>query len=75
VFKHLKKIFESGELDEKAVVSSLEITTQHGAIAEKTQVKTVKKDIQILRNRTFQILLKIYYISMRKQIKLIPINM
>lgn len=42
VFKHLKNIFESGELDEKVVVSILEITTQHGAIAEKTQVKPTK---------------------------------
>jgi hypothetical protein len=41
-FKHLKNIFESGELDEKVVVSILEITTQHGAIAEKTQVKPTK---------------------------------
>jgi hypothetical protein len=37
VFKHLKNIFESGELDEKVVVSILEITTQHVAIAKKTQ--------------------------------------
>jgi hypothetical protein len=42
VFKHLKNIFESGELDEKVVVSILEITTQHGAIAGKTQVKPTK---------------------------------
>jgi hypothetical protein len=42
VFKHLKNIFESGELDEKVVVSILEITTQHGAIAEKTEVKPTK---------------------------------
>jgi len=35
--KHLKNIFEQGELDEKVVISILEITTQHGAIAGKTQ--------------------------------------
>ena len=40
--KHLKNIFESGELDEKVVVSILEITTQHGAIADKTQTKPTK---------------------------------
>ncbi len=41
VSKHLKKNFESGELDEKVVVSILEIPTQHGAIKEKIQnVKT-----------------------------------
>jgi hypothetical protein len=45
VFKHLKNIFESGELNEKVVVSSLEITTHHGAIAEKTQVKPSQQDI------------------------------
>jgi hypothetical protein len=45
VFKHLKNIFESSELNEKVVVSILEITTQHGAIAEKTQVKPSQQDI------------------------------
>jgi hypothetical protein len=42
ISKHLKNIFESGELDEKVVVSILEITTKHGAIAEKTQNKPTK---------------------------------
>ena len=37
VSKHLKNIFESKELDETVVVSKMEITTQHGAIKEKTQ--------------------------------------
>lgn len=36
ISKHLKNIFESGELDEKVVVSILENTTQHGAIQGKT---------------------------------------
>ncbi len=35
--KHLKKIFEEGELDEKVVISKMEITTPHGAIPGKTQ--------------------------------------
>jgi hypothetical protein len=39
ISKHLKNIFESGELNEKVVVSILEITTQHVAIADKTQTK------------------------------------
>jgi hypothetical protein len=39
ISKHLKNIFESGELNEKGVVSILEITTPHGAIANKTQTK------------------------------------
>ena len=42
ITKHLKNIFESGELDEKVVSSILEHTTQHGAIAGKTQTKPVK---------------------------------
>ena len=39
ISKHLKNIFESGELNKKVVVSILEITTPHGAIADKTQTK------------------------------------
>ncbi|MDR2854259.1 MAG: cell filamentation protein Fic, partial [Prevotellaceae bacterium] len=31
ISKHIKNIFDEGELDEKVVVSILEITTQHGA--------------------------------------------
>ena len=42
ISKHLKNIFESGELDEKVVVSILENTTQHGAIEGKTQTKNVE---------------------------------
>lgn len=37
ISKHLKNIFEEGELDEKVVISKMEITTQHGAIEGKTQ--------------------------------------
>ncbi|MDR0970080.1 MAG: virulence RhuM family protein [Lentimicrobiaceae bacterium] len=37
ISKHIKNIFAEGELDEKVVVSILEITTQHGAIEGKTQ--------------------------------------
>jgi hypothetical protein len=37
VNKHLKNIFEQGELEEKVVVSILEITTPHGAIVGKMQ--------------------------------------
>ena len=39
ISKHLKNIFDSGELDEKVVVSKMEITTQHGALEGKTQHK------------------------------------
>jgi hypothetical protein len=42
ISKHLKNIFESGELNEKVVVSILEITTQHGAITDKTQTIPTK---------------------------------
>ncbi len=42
ISKHLKNIFEDGELNEKVVVSKMEITTQHGAIAGKTQVNVAQ---------------------------------
>lgn len=32
ISKHLKNIFDEGELDKDVVVSKMEITTQHGAI-------------------------------------------
>jgi hypothetical protein len=37
ISKHLKNIFDSGELEEKVVVSKMEIATPHGAIAGKMQ--------------------------------------
>lgn len=40
--KHLKNIFAERELDEKVVVSFLEITTTHGAIPDKTQTRDVQ---------------------------------
>lgn len=40
--KHLKKIFEEGELNGDMVISKMEITTQHGAIDAKTQTKNVQ---------------------------------
>ncbi len=42
VTKHLKNIFESGELNEEVVCSILEHTTQHGAIQGKMQETKVK---------------------------------
>ena len=42
ITKHLKNIFETGELQEELVSSILEHTTQHGAIAGKTQETKVK---------------------------------
>lgn len=35
--RHLSNIFNEGELDEKLVIAKNAITTQHGAIADKTQ--------------------------------------
>lgn len=40
--KHLKNIFESGELQEKEVISILETTTPHGAIVGKTQTQKTR---------------------------------
>lgn len=37
ISEHIKNIFSEGELDEKVVVRKFRITTQHGAIAGKTQ--------------------------------------
>jgi len=42
ITKHLGNIFKSSELEEQVVCSILERTTAHGAIAGKTQTKTVK---------------------------------
>lgn len=38
ISKHLKNIFEQGELREEVVVSKMEIPTPHGAIPGKTQL-------------------------------------
>ena len=42
ITKHLKNIFSSNELQENVVCSILEHTTEHGAIAGKTQTSKVK---------------------------------
>ena len=42
ISKHLRNIFEEGELVENMVVSKMEITTQHGAIKGKTQLIETK---------------------------------
>ena len=41
ISKHLKNIFAEGELIKDVVVSKMEITTQHGAIEDKTQTHSV----------------------------------
>jgi len=41
ITKHLKNIFESGELNEEEVSSILEHTTQHGAIKGKLQKQKI----------------------------------
>lgn len=42
ISKHLKNIFDSGELVEEVVISILETTTEHGAMAGLTQTQQVK---------------------------------
>jgi len=42
ITKHLKNIFDSNELQEQVVCSILEHTTEHGALAGKTQTQKVK---------------------------------
>ena len=41
ISKHLKNIFEQGELREEVVISKMENTTQHGAMQGKTQTSEV----------------------------------
>lgn len=42
ITKHLKNIFESGELEEEVVSSKMEHTTEHGALVGKTQTKDAR---------------------------------
>ncbi|WP_391571689.1 RhuM family protein [Cohnella sp.] len=42
ISRHLKNIFETGELEEQVVSAEIAHTTQHGAIEGKTQTKPVK---------------------------------
>jgi hypothetical protein len=42
ISKHLKNIFDSGELVEEVVISVLETTTEHGAVEGLTQTQQVK---------------------------------
>lgn len=39
ISKHLKNIFDEGELEKEVVVSKMEIATQHGAIEGKVQMR------------------------------------
>ena len=41
ISKHLKNIFQEGELQKEVVVSKMEITTRHGAMEGKTQTSSV----------------------------------
>lgn len=38
ISRHLKKIFETGELDEKVVIAKIATTTKHGAVDRKSVV-------------------------------------
>ena len=42
ISRHLKNIFETNELNEKVVCAEIAHTTQHGAIAGKTQTKPIR---------------------------------
>lgn len=41
ISRHIKNVFETGELQEELVVAKIATTTQHGAMADKTQTKAV----------------------------------
>ena len=42
ISRHLKNVFDEGELDEKVVIAEIATTTQHGAMEGKTQTKDVR---------------------------------
>jgi len=42
ITRHLKNIFESGELEEEVVCVEIALTTQHGALSDKTQTRDTK---------------------------------
>lgn len=42
ISRHLRNIFDEGELDERVVIAEIATTTQHGAIEGKTQTKDVR---------------------------------
>ena len=42
ISRHLKNIFEEGELDERVVIAEIATTTQHGAMEDRTQTKDVR---------------------------------
>ena len=42
ISRHLKNIFEEGELDEKVVITFFETTTPHGALLDKTQTSETR---------------------------------
>jgi hypothetical protein len=44
--KHLKNIFDEGELEEQVVISNLEMTTHRGAIEGKTQKRRRTKKLK-----------------------------
>ena len=51
ISKHLKNIFEDGELDEEVVISKMEIATPHGAIPGKMQTSpTNYYNLDIINN-------------------------
>lgn len=42
ISKHLKNIFDTGEVDENVVCEEIALTTKHGALSDKTQTREVK---------------------------------
>ena len=42
ISRHLRNIFDEGELDERVVIAEIATTTQHGALEGKTQTKDVR---------------------------------
>ena len=56
ISRHIKNIFDTGELEEKVVVAKIATTTQHGAISGKTQMnETTFYNLDITRFLLFSI--------------------
>lgn len=59
ISRHIKNVFEDGELDKGVVVAKYAITTQHGAIEGKSQTHLVDYYNLLLSDKTGKILFPI----------------
>ena len=55
ISRHIKNVFEDGELSKELVVANFATTTQHGAIEGKTQVHQVEEKAPLIYRDDFEI--------------------